>query len=215
MTMPGNLLPPLPELVERLLAGDSPLPVLAAGEPVLRAPAAPYEGQLGDALLGRLLAAMRRTMRAAPGVGLAAPQIGVPLRLAVLEDPATVPEEVRRVRARAPLPYRVLVNPEYEGVGEQRAVFYEGCLSVPGWQAVVARHAVVRLRARDECGRALDEEVRGWPARIVQHETDHLNGVLYVDRALPRSLTSNENLLRYWDEPAPERASVELGFARD
>ncbi|NED92229.1 peptide deformylase, partial [Streptomyces sp. SID11233] len=67
----------------------------------------------------------------APGVGLAAPQIGVPLRLAVLEDPAPVPEEVRRVREREPLPYRVLINPVYEGVGERRAVFYEGCLSVP------------------------------------------------------------------------------------
>ncbi|MFJ5088119.1 peptide deformylase [Streptomyces sp. NPDC088674] len=212
MTTPGTL-PPLPERVERLLATEDPLPIVAAGDPVLRTPAAPYEGQLPEALLARLLAAMRRTMREAPGVGLAAPQIGVPLRLAVLEDPATVPEEVRRVREREPLPYRVLVNPVYEGVGERRAAFYEGCLSVPGWQAVVARHAVVRLRAEDEHGRALDEEVRGWPARIVQHETDHLDGTLYVDRALPRSLTSNENLLRYWNDPAPERAAAELGFA--
>ncbi|WP_037868745.1 peptide deformylase [Streptomyces sp. SPB074] len=205
----------LPERVERLLAAGDLLPIVAAGDPVLRTPAAPYEGQLPGPLLARLLAAMRRTMREAPGVGLAAPQIGVPLRLAVLEDPATVPEEVRRMRGREPLPYRVLVNPHYAPAGERRALFYEGCLSVPGWQAVVARHAVVRLRAEDEHGTALDEEVGGWAARIVQHETDHLDGTLYVDRALPRSLTSNENLLRYWNEPSPERAAAGLGFVAE
>lgn len=207
---PGSL--PLPERVEALLGAGGPLPILAAGEPVLRRPAQPYEGQLAPAQLARLIEAMRETMRTAPGVGLAAPQVGIGLRLAVVEDPAPLDPEVSAVRERAPLPFRVLVNPVYTPVGTRRAAFYEGCLSVPGWQAVVARAAVVRLRGQDGEGRELDEELTGWPARIVQHESDHLDGGLYVDLAEPRSLSSNENLAALWNRPGPEEAARVLGF---
>jgi peptide deformylase len=204
--------PPLADLVEALLAGPHPLPIVAAGDPVLRIPAAPYEGQLTSEQLNRLIEAMRETMHAAPGVGLAAPQVGIPLRLAVLEDPAEVSDEVRETRARVPLPFRVLVNPTYEPVGEPKAAFYEGCLSVPGWQAVVIRPAAVHLRGQDGHGRELDEEVTGWPARIVQHETDHLDGTLYIDRAITRSLSSTEALLERWAQPTPATAAHALGF---
>ncbi|MGW1892705.1 peptide deformylase [Streptomyces sp. NPDC002004] len=203
---------PLTDRVEELLAGPRPLPIVAAGDPVLRSPAPPYEGQLAPGLLVRLVAAMRETMHAAPGVGLAAPQIGLPLRIAVLEDPAEVGPEVRRARGRVPLPFRVLVNPSYAAAGPATAAFYEGCLSVPGWQAVVVRHAQVRLRATDERGTETDELVTGWPARIVQHETDHLNGTLYVDRAELRSLSSDRNLRERWSQPTPEAAAGALGF---
>ncbi|MFE9095803.1 peptide deformylase [Streptomyces sp. NPDC007264] len=204
---------PIAERVEELLAREGPLPIVAAGDPVLRRPAEPFEGQLGPALLARFVGALRRTMHAAPGVGLAAPQVGVPLRIAVVEDPAPVPADVRAARGRVPLPFRVLVNPSYEAVGAERAAFFEGCLSVPGWQAVVARHARVRLRALDEHGVAVDEEFGGWPARIVQHETDHLDGTLYLDRAELRSLSSNEAVAERWTQPTPERAAAALGFA--
>ncbi|WP_306192505.1 MULTISPECIES: peptide deformylase [unclassified Streptomyces] len=203
---------PVAERVEELLAAGGPLPVVTAGHPVLRRGAEPFDGQLEPALLARFVEALRLTMHAAPGVGLAAPQVGVALRIAVLEDPAPVPEEVRRARGRVPQPFRVLVNPSYEPVGAARAAFYEGCLSVPGWQAVVARHAEVRLRARDEHGRAVDEVFTGWPARIVQHETDHLDGTLYLDRAELRSLSSNETLAARWTQPTPEEAAQALGF---
>ncbi|MGY0488470.1 peptide deformylase [Streptomyces sp. WG-D5] len=205
----------LTDHVESLLAGagDEPLPIVAAGDPVLRRPAEPVDGQLSDELLARLIAAMRVAMHAAPGVGLAAPQIGVPLRLAVIEDAATVSEEVRSARGRVPQPFRVLVNPSYDGVGARHVAFYEGCLSVPGYQAVVARHERVRLRALDGQGRAVDEEFTGWPARIVQHETDHLNGTLYLDRAELRSLASTGTAaVGRWAEPTPRRAAEELGF---
>ncbi|MEU8946800.1 peptide deformylase [Streptomyces sp. NPDC048489] len=204
---------PLHDLVEELLAQDGPLPIVAAGDPVLRRPAEPFDGQLDPALLGRFVAALRTTMHAAPGVGLAAPQVGVGLRLAVIEDPAPVSEEVREVRGRVPQPFRVLVNPVYEGVGAGRAAFFEGCLSVPGWQAVVARHAEVRLTALDELGRGVDEVFTGWPARIVQHETDHLDGVLYLDRAVLRSLSSNQAMTDRWTRPTPAEAAEALGFA--
>jgi peptide deformylase len=203
---------PLAERVEELLAGDGPLTVVAAGDPVLRRGTEPYDGQLGPALLARFVEALRVTMRAAPGVGLAAPQVGVELRIAVIEDPAPVPEEVRLARGRVPQPFRVLVNPAYAPAGDARAAFFEGCLSVPGWQAVVARPFAVRLTGQDERGRALDEVVTGWPARIVQHETDHLDGVLYLDRAEPRSLSSHQAVAERWAQPTPQEAARALGF---
>lgn len=191
---------------------DGPLPVVAAGDPVLRRGTERFDGQLEPALLSRFVDALRLTMHAAPGVGLAAPQVGVGLRIAVIEDPAPVPEEVRLARGRVPQPFRVLVNPSYEPVSTARAAFFEGCLSVPGWQAVVARHAEVRLTGEDEHGRAVDEVFTGWPARIVQHETDHLDGLLYLDRAELRSLSSNEAVARRWAQPTPGEAAVSLGF---
>jgi peptide deformylase len=203
---------PLSDQVEELLSREGPLPIVAAGDPVLRRGTEPFDGQLDPGLLDRFVTALRATMHAAPGVGLAAPQVGVPLRIAVVEDPAPVPEEVRLARGRVPLPFRVLVNPSYEPVGAERAAFFEGCLSVPGWQAVVARAARVRLTARDERGRAVDEVFTGWPARIVQHETDHLDGTLYLDRAEPRSLSSNEAVALRWAQPTPREAATALGF---
>lgn len=213
----------LVDLVEELLSGPRPLPVVRTGNPVLRQPAMSYEGQLGAELLARLVEAMKESMRAAPGVGLAAPQIGVPLRLAVIEDPVELPPElrgtrpempaeVRHIRGRVPLPFRVLVNPLYEPVGERRAAFFEGCLSVPGLQAVVARPERVRLRGEDETGRSFDEEFTGWPARIVQHETDHLDGTLYLDRAELRSLATHEAVAEHWQQPTPADAALALGF---
>ncbi|MFD9893263.1 peptide deformylase [Amycolatopsis sp. NPDC059027] len=207
---------PLLDLVDALLAGPSPAPIVTAGDPVLRRRGEPYEGQLGDERLDGLLGLMRTTMREAPGVGLAAPQIGIPLRIAVLEDRAeilrNVPAETLHARRRVPQPFRVLVNPRYEAVGPGVAAFYEGCLSVPGWQAVTARHERILLRGQDETGRELDEEVEGWPARIVQHETDHLDGMLYLDRAEIRSLSTSAHVLGRWADPTPENASRALGF---
>ncbi|CAL9652796.1 peptide deformylase 1 [Streptomyces griseomycini] len=203
---------PLAEQVEELLATGGPLPIVAAGDPVLRRGTEPFDGQLEPALLARFVEALRITMRAAPGVGLAAPQVGVALRIAVIEDPAPVPEEVRLTRGRVPQPFRVLVNPSYEPVGARRVAFFEGCLSVPGYQAVVARPAEVRLTGQDEHGRALDEVFTGWPARIVQHETDHLDGTLYLDRAEPRSLSSHQAVAERWSQPTAERAARALGF---
>jgi peptide deformylase len=202
----------LAETVDGILAGPRPLPIIFAGDPVLRRAASAYEGQLGDDRLNRLVSAMRESLHAAPGVGLAAPQVGIPLRLAVIEDPADLAEEVREARGRVPQPFRVLVNPSYEPVGEGRAAFFEGCLSVPGWQAVVARPERVRLRGQDERGREIDEEFAGWPARIVQHETDHLGGTLYLDLAETRSLSTTNDVIERWSQPTPAVAAQELGF---
>lgn len=201
----------LRDQVERLLAAPAPWPIVAAGHPVLRARAVPYEGELGD-LLEPLLAGMHLTMREAPGVGLAAPQIGLGLALAVIEDPGAADDEVGRVRERPPVPFRVLVNPSYVPVGEGRVGFYEGCLSVPGWQAVTPRWRTVHLSATDESGLRVDEVLTGWPARIVQHETDHLLGRLYLDQAHLRSLCTDRSAAPWVFDASPERAARTLGF---
>jgi peptide deformylase len=212
--------PVLREIVEGLLveaAGSATgtVGIVQVGHPVLRTLAEPYEGQLDDPTLAALVAVMHQTMRLAPGVGLAAPQIGLPLALAVIEDPGTTDPEIERVRERPPLPFRVLVNPRYGPVdgNEERVDFYEGCLSVVGYQAVVPRLRAVRLTGADELGAPLDEVVTGWPARIVQHETDHLGGTLYLDRARLRSLAASDELGARWaGEPRPVTAARALGF---
>lgn len=209
---PDAAAPDLVAAVERLLAGPRPLPIVQAGHPVLRSVAAPYDGSLHHGLLDELVEAMRLTMHAAPGVGLAAPQVGLGVALAVLEDTWPADGEHARVRERTRLPFRVLVNPRYEPVEDQRVAFYEGCLSVAGWHAVTARWRSVRLTATDEHGRPVDEVLTGWPARIVQHEVDHLDGTLYVDRAEPRSLTAADEAYRWVGDPTPQRAAQELGF---
>lgn len=201
----------LVEAVARLVELDV-APIVQAGDPVLRSRAMPFAGQLDDDLLARLLDLMTRTMRAAPGVGLAAPQIGLPLAIAVLEDPGPAADEAAEARERHVYEHRVIINPAYEAVGEERVAFYEGCLSVAGWAGVVARPRTVRLTGLDQHGRALDEEVTGWPARIVQHETDHLNGILYLDRVETRSLATGAAAGHWAHEPHPYEAARALGF---
>jgi peptide deformylase len=196
-------------------ARDGVVPIVAVGEPVLRVPAAAYAGQLEAHTLGRLIDVMRATMRDAPGVGLAAPQIGVPLRIAVIEDEYDVAPEVAAVRERTPVPFRVVVNPTYTELGPARRSFYEGCLSVPGYQAVVSRAADVRLECVDLDGNTVDETLHGWPARIVAHETDHLDGVVYIDRAVSRSIAATDIYADLWADPSPGRAAEALGFALD
>ncbi|SEH02071.1 peptide deformylase [Nonomuraea solani] len=187
------------ELIERvhaLLAAPRPWSITQVGDPVLRGTAEPYDGQLPDGLLRELLDAMFRHLPGV-GVGLAAPQIGIPLALAVIEDVADVPPELAAERERVPQPALELVNPVVTPLGSRYHAFYEGCLSVEGLTAVVPRHTQVHLSALDGGGRAYELELSGWPARIAQHETDHLNGVLYLDRAEPRSLSTTDNYERF------------------
>ncbi len=210
--MNGVNVPELRAHVADLLAAhpDGILPIVQAGVPVLRAESAQYADQLGD-LLPAFLAAMHATMMDAPGVGLAAPQVGVGLALAVMWDPGT--EDDSDTRERVAFEPRYLFNPSYQPVGDREVTFFEGCLSVEGYQAAVTRPYTVRLQATDERGTAVDEVLTGWPARIAQHEIDHLLGTLYVDRAQMRSLCSSENLSELWSfSSEPNEAAHTLGF---
>ena len=200
------------------MTDEDVLPIVQCGDPVLRRPAEPIDpADLRTAELRRLIAQMRATMEAAPGVGLAAPQVGVPLQLAVLQDGperwGKVNEDELAARERYELPFTVLVNPTVTPVdGNGLAGFYEGCLSVPGLAALVARHRAVRVEALDEHGEPVDRVFSGWPARIVQHEADHLGGRLYLDRAEPRSLSTADNYLKFWAGHPPADAADALGF---
>jgi peptide deformylase len=176
--------------------------ILQAGDVVLRrrADAVP-PSMLGSAGLAQLVSVMVDVMRAAPGVGLAAPQIGVPLRVFVAEDAeermAHVSAEARAVRARTPLPLIAIVNPIVVATSDGEATFFEGCLSVRGYGALVRRAAAVDLSGVDPDGTPISMHLRGWPARIAQHEADHLDGTLYIDRMISRSLSCDAELARW------------------
>jgi peptide deformylase len=179
------------------------LPIVQAGDPVLRAPARPLSlEEIQSAAMQQLIADMRETMRAAPGVGLAAPQIGLGLQLAVIEDAPeyqsnATPEELAE-RERAVVPFHVIINPVLTLLPGTPLEFFEGCLSVDGWMALVGRAAAVRVDALDENGRDVRIEARGWHARILQHEIDHLHGMLCIDRMDPRTLSSHANYSKLW-----------------
>ena len=193
------------------------LPIVAAGDPVLRRPADPVpESDLRSGALAGLIEQMRVTMESAPGVGLAAPQVGLPLQLAVLYDGperwGQLSEADRAARERSGLPFTVLANPVVRPAGDDLASFYEGCLSVPGLTGVVARSRSVRVTGLDAHGDPVDQVFTGWAARIVQHETDHLGGVLYLDRAETRSLATTDSYARLWAGRPPAEAAEALGF---
>ncbi|WP_313813730.1 peptide deformylase [Glutamicibacter sp.] len=187
------------EIVSEVLesANENVAPIVQLGHPVLRQNAQPYTGQLPDDLLDKLLVVMRETMYDAPGVGLAAPQIGIPLKIAVLEDLYQIPEDMAAERERKPMEYLEIFNPSYGQVGERTAEFYEGCLSFDGFQGVVIRPADISARYEDRSGRPISNEFSGWQARIFQHETDHLYGTVYVDKAVTRSLINESELWRH------------------
>lgn len=198
-------------------AEDDLLTIVHCGDPVLRQPADLVDpDEIGTPRVQRLITLMRAAMIAAPGVGLAAPQVGVPLRLAVIEDTperwGELPAADLAARERVPLPFTVLINPVVSAAGPERATFYEGCLSVPGLTGVVTRHRRVRVQSLDEHGEPVDRIFTGWPARIVQHETDHLDGVLYLDRVETRSLCTTVNYARLWAGRQAEAAAA-LGFS--
>ena len=200
------------------MSSPANLPIIECGDPVLRRPADPVgASDLGTSELRLLITQMRATMEAAPGVGLAAPQVGVSIQLAVLYDGpelwGQLPEAERAARERNGLPFTVLINPVLRPVGDGGDVsFYEGCLSVPGLAGVVARHRAVRVEALDEHGEPVNRVFSGWAARIVQHEVDHLGGRLYLDRVETRSLSTTDNYLHLWARRSPEDAAASLGF---
>lgn len=179
------------------------LPIVQAGDPVLRVPARPLSlDDIASPRIQQLIADMRETMRAAPGVGLAAPQIGLPLQLAVIEDAPeyqanATPAELAE-RERAAVPFHVIINPVLTLEPGAPVEFFEGCLSVDGWMAVVPRAAAVRVEALDENGRDVRLVARGWHARILQHEIDHLHGTLCIDRMDSRTLSSHANYAKHW-----------------
>ena len=150
--------------------------VLRMGDPRLLERARPVE-RFGTTELAALVADMHDTMQALDGAGLAAPQIGVGLQVVIFGF-----ERSDRYPDAEPVPYTVLVNPELTPLGDEIEEGWEGCLSVPGLRGWVPRHGRLRYTGRDPSGAAIDRTVSGFHARVVQHECDHLIGVLYPMR---------------------------------
>jgi peptide deformylase len=151
-------------------------PILRMGDPRLLQVSAPVS-EFGTPALAALIADMEDTMRAAQGAGLAAPQIGVPSRVVIFGS-----ERNPRYPQAELVPYTVLINPVLKMRWGRLEEDWEGCLSVPGMRGLVPRHRRLRYRGFDAQGRPIDRKVAGFHARVVQHEVDHLDGVLYPTR---------------------------------
>jgi peptide deformylase len=191
------------------------LKIVQAGDPVLRKKGRMLtKEEIGSRRIQELIEDMRETMREAPGVGLAAPQIGESLQLAVIEDRADyldgLPPETLAELQRAAVPFHVIINPKLSFLDNSTAEFFEGCLSVDGYQAVVNRALNVHVVCLNERGEQVTINANGWYARILQHEIDHLNGTLYVDRMKTRTLTTTQNAFRFWQDHSIHDVLAEL-----
>ncbi|MCA9980598.1 MAG: peptide deformylase [Anaerolineales bacterium] len=168
------------------------LEIITPENPILRQKAAPVTNITPE--IQQLIDQMIATMREAQGVGLAAPQIARSIRLAVIETPPEYDDDDEEIPDTRKL--YVIINPEIKMATRKKVTGIEGCLSIPGYVGEVARHQSVVVEALDRHGKKQTIRLKGWDARIFQHEIDHLNGVLYIDK-----LTAPEN---FWDEEAYE-----------
>lgn len=194
------------------------LKICQVGEPVLRQRArelTPEEVTSED--IRRLIRLMHETLRDAPGVGLAAPQIGESIQLAIIED---MPEYTRNLtpqqiaeRQRQAIPFHVIINPMLTPVGGSEVEFFEGCLSLSGFTAVVPRYHHVQVEYLDENATRRTISATGWYARILQHEIDHLHGGLYIDHMRGRTFMSLDNYSRKWKDLSVPEVKAALGVA--
>jgi peptide deformylase len=191
------------------------LEIVQTGDPVLRKVARTMSAdEIRSAAIQQLIAQMRDTMRAAPGVGLAAPQIGESIQLAVIEDRIdyikhSSPEQLATYQ-RSAVDFHVIVNPKLTLIGDETVEFFEGCLSVEGFTAVVRRNISVRVECLNDRAEPITINAQGWYARILQHEIDHLNGTLYIDRMQTRSFTTMENAEHFWHGRTIDQVHQEL-----
>jgi peptide deformylase len=178
------------------------LKIARMGHPVLRGRAEPVADP-GHPEIQRLISDMIETMIDANGAGLAAPQVHVPLRLVVFQAPderdEAGPDDDQRFAPAAPL--TVLINPEIEVMGDRVSAGFEGCLSVPGLRGLVTRPDHISYRGLGRQGERIERMARGFHARVVQHECDHLDGILYVQRMDDLSRLLFETEIKHWVKP--------------
>jgi peptide deformylase len=190
------------------------LEIVQIGHPVLRQMARELSvEEIASPEIQELIETMKATMRAAPGVGLAAPQIGKPLQLAVIEDMdhSHLTSEQLATRNRYPVPFHLIINPKvYIEESTDHAEFFEGCLSVPGCIGVVPRANSVRVECLNERGEPVVIHAKGWYARILQHEIDHLRGTLYIDKAQLSTLMTMENYAKLYKDKTVKEVQAAL-----
>jgi peptide deformylase len=176
--------------------------IVAVGHPVLRERTAEVDpADIAGVEVQGLIADLIDTMRHANGAGIAANQIGVPLRVAVIEV-----NDNMRYPYKPPIPLTVVVNPVIEPVDDELVEINEGCLSVPNLRGMLQRHVTIRVRSLDEHGMPRDEIKRGLTAGTYQHECDHLDGKLFLDRVTdPTTFTTWEQFERFHRDEFVER----------
>ena len=171
-------------------------PIVKFPDPILQRPTEPVTAFDDDLRL--LVDDMFESMYVAHGIGLAAPQIAVPLRLFVIEDTEDrmqhLTAEQRRDRHRDPFPFEAVINPTWRATSPRVAIEPEGCLSIPGYKADIPRFWAIEAEGYTPKGERKRWSLEGWPARIFQHEIDHLDGLLLTDRMLAHTLASIEPL---------------------
>ena len=157
--------------------------IVKLGHPALRAVAQPVGAGLRESPAFLELIAILKATLAGRGVGLAAPQIGVTLRVFLMEDPQhrVDADPLRDARQRTSFPLEIVINPVWRPVGAEQTTFAEGCLSIPPFLAVVDRFRTIEAEWLSLDGQQRKRKLVGWPARIFQHEADHLNGRLFID----------------------------------
>jgi peptide deformylase len=168
------------------------------GHPLLRQVAAAVE-VFDAAQMNELLIDMEDTMRELHGAGIAAPQIGISLRVVIFEL-----QENPRYPQVAPIPFTVLINPKLEPLGTEMEEGWEGCLSVPGLRGVVPRYRRLHYSGLDAEGQFFERTVEGFHARVVQHEVDHLDGVLFPQRVEDMTRFGFEDALAGQMVPTPD-----------
>jgi peptide deformylase len=178
--------------------------VVEIGDPVLRERAREIRPEeIGSAAIQGLIDDLIETKRAAHGAGIAANQVGEPVRVAIVE----VEEGNPRYPYKPPVPLTVMINPTLEPVGDETIEINEGCLSVPDLRGSLPRHLAVRVRYLDREGNEHEEVKRGLRAGTFQHEVDHLDGTLFVDRADPRTFATWEQFDRHQRDEFVQRVA--------
>ena len=196
--------------------GNMILKIEQVGHATLRKPAKPLTAQqLASPNIQQLIDLMIATLRDKPGVGLAAPQVGEPLQIIIIEDKKKylqkVPEPVLAAQRRKPVSLHVIVNPTVTVLDTATDNFFEGCLSVDGFRAVVPRARRVRVSGLDRHGKRITVDADGWLARIVQHEVDHLGGTVYIDRMYSRTYMTEKAFAADWLSALPAEIDTLIG----
>lgn len=190
--------------------------VLEIGEKILREPARPLsKEEILSAKTEGFIQSLIFSMRKAPGVGLAAPQVGAPIQIIALEDKSEYHNYLTKQqlieRERKEFPLTIVINPVLYIEDAEVAEFFEGCLSVPDMIGIVPRAKSVRVEGLNERAEPIVIHATGWHARILQHEIDHLKGIIYTDKADKKTLMTQENFRRLWKNKPISEVKKEFG----
>ncbi len=195
------------------------LKVEQAGDAILRQTARTLtQSEINSKQVQEFIDYMVETLRDYTGVGLAAPQVGSNVRIIVVEDKddylKDIPANVLAVQKRRPVALKIIINPVITDSSNDDVLFFEGCLSIDGFRAIVPRATSVTVTGLDRYGNTVSYDADGWFARIIQHEVDHLNCALYVDTMLSKTFMTDTNFKKHWAKSTSSKLSEYIEESR-